>query len=62
VSYQVSIRVSMDVTIDPVAWADEYGLEVEKVPADIRETARGAVQYHLERLGFQVTVDAPGRH
>lgn len=53
------IRVSMDVTIDPQAWADDYGMELSKAPADIRETARGAVQYHLERLGFQVTVDSP---
>ena len=58
-SNEVTIRVSMDVTIDRLDWADEYGLDLSKVPADIRETARAAVDYHLERLGFQVTVDSP---
>lgn len=56
------IRISMDVSVDIDAWANEYGMELSKVPADIRETARGAVEYHLERLGFQVTVDSPERN
>ena len=49
----MKIKLSETVNIDPQAWADEYGIQLEDVKADVRVYFTNWCQEQIDSLGLE---------
>ena len=48
----MKIRVAFTVDVDAKGWADEYGMEVWEVRADVQKMLEQVAVSHVEQLGL----------